>query len=451
LATRKSSATTLIAYACVTTLFFAWGFITSLIDALVPAVKGIFTLSDFRAQQTTFAFFLAYGLISFPAAVLLARVKSIPSILIALGTMTAGCLITMLAANMAVYELVLLGMFVLAGGITILQVAANPLAAALGDPRRSHLRLTFSQTFNSFGTFIGPIIGAHLFLQNVEVKKGSVVTEAARAQSLAGIDTAYFWICGLIALLALFFWMTRRVVTAAAPPSSVEARGSLVALIADAFSSRWAMFGGLAIFLYVGAEVAIGSQMAAFLNDDAVWGRSDALFGLPFVTLVVPQDGAVGLSLEQAGKATALYWGGAMVGRAVGSLLLAFVRASRLLGIFTAIAAAMCFYVFAVGGVSAGFVALAIGLFNSIMFPVIFTLTLERSTASEEATSGLLCTAIIGGALLPLLVGLVSDANGYVFALIVPAACYVVLCLFAIAAGRAKAVHSGGEAGAAIH
>jgi FHS family L-fucose permease-like MFS transporter len=448
----RKSATTMLAFACVTTLFFAWGFITSLIDALVPAVKGIFTLSDFRAQQTTFAFFLAYGLVSFPAATLVARFRAIPSILVALATMIAGCLLTMLAANIANYELVLLGMFVLASGITILQVAANPLAAALGDPRRSHLRLTLSQTFNSFGTFIGPIIGAHLFLSGIEVKKGSVVTEAARAQSLAGIDMAYFWICGLIALLALFFWVTRRVVTAAAPPPSIEAKGSLFALIADGFSSRWAVFGGLAIFLYVGAEVAIGSQMATFLNGDTVWGKSDAIFGLPFITNVVPQDGVVGLSLEQAGKAVALYWGGAMVGRAIGSALLGFVRAWVLLALFTAIAAGMCFYVFEVGGVSAGFVAIAIGLFNSIMFPVIFTLTLERSTASEEATSGLLCTAIVGGALLPLLVGKVSDAQGYAFALIVPAACYAVLCLFAIAAGRAPVTRSEGDpAPASVH
>ena len=432
--TARSTQTTL-AFAAVTTLFFAWGFITSLIDPLVAAVKGIFTLTDVQAQLAATAFFIAYGLVSFPAAALVARLKAVPSILLALVTMIGGCLIMLAAANIAQFTLVLLGLFVLASGITILQVAANPLAAALGDPSRSHLRLTLSQTFNSLGTFIGPLIGAHLFLKGVEVKPGTVVTEAVRADALHGIDSAYFWICGLIAALALFFFLSRRVVSDAAPASSAEARGSLGALIADAFSSRWALFGGLAIFLYVGAEVSIGSQMALFLNSNAVWGQSDAPFGVPLLGYAMGSDGIAGVSLQEAGKAVAFYWGGAMVGRAIGSVLLAKVRASALLGTFTAIAAAMCLYVVVVGGVSAGFVALAIGLFNSIMFPVIFTLTLERSSASEEATSGLLCTAIIGGAFVPLLVGTVSGSFGYGHAL---------LCVFALAAGRARVVRAEG-------
>jgi MFS transporter, FHS family, L-fucose permease len=443
LATARSTHTTL-AFAAVTTLFFAWGFITSLIDPLVAAVKGIFTLTDVQAQLAATAFFIAYGLVSFPAAALVARLKAVPSILLALVTMIGGCLIMLAAANIAQFTLVLLGLFVLASGITILQVAANPLAAALGDPSRSHLRLTLSQTFNSLGTFIGPLLGAHLFLKGVEVKPGTVVTEAVRADALHGIDSAYFWICGLIAALAVFFFLSRRLVGDSAPASSAEARGSLGALVADAFSSRWALFGGLAIFLYVGAEVSIGSQMALFLNSNPIWGQSNAPFGVPLLGYAMGSDGIAGVSLQEAGKAVAFYWGGAMVGRAIGSALLAKVRAPVLLGLFTAIAAAMCLYVVTVGGVTAGFVALAIGLFNSIMFPVIFTLTLERSSASEEATSGLLCTAIIGGAFVPLLVGTVSGSFGYAHALIVPALCYAVLCLFAIASGRARVVRAEG-------
>jgi FHS family L-fucose permease-like MFS transporter len=449
LATDRSTERTL-AFAAVTTLFFAWGFITSLVDPLVTAVKGIFTLTDVQAQLSAFAFFIAYGVFSFPAAALLARLKAVPSILTALSMMIAGCLIMLVAANLAIYTLVLGGLFVMASGITLLQVAANPLAAALGDPKRSHLRLVFSQTFNSVGTFIGPFVGAVLFLEGVEVKPGTVVTEAVRADALAGIDAAYFWLCGLLGLLLVFFWLSRRVVANAAPPSSLEARDSLSALIADAFSSKWALLGGAAIFLYVGAEVAIGTQMGLFLNSNAVWGQSDAPFGVPLLGWAMGSDGVHGVSAQEAGKAVAFYWGGAMVGRAVGSVLLARFNAAALLALFTAIAAAMCFYVFAVGGVTAGFVALAIGLFNSIMFPVIFTLTLERSSASEEATSGLLCTAIIGGAFVPLAVGWVSGLHGYSFALIVPALCYAVLCVFAIAAGRAATVRREGEI-AAIH
>ena len=407
----KGSASTTAAFAAVTTLFFAWGFITSLVDPLVAAVKGIFTLTDFQAQASAFAFFIAYGLISFPAAALLSKLKSVPSIIFALCMMIAGCLVMLVAVNLAVYTLVLLGLFILAAGITILQVAANPLAAALGDPKHSHLRLTLSQTFNSLGTFIGPYLGAVLFLDGLEVKNGTVVTDTVRSASLGGIDSAYFWICGMIAMLAIFFFLSRRVVMDAAPAAPFVSKG-LGGLIRDALSAKWALFGGLAIFLYVGAEVSIGTQMAFLLNDDSIWG----------------------VSLQDAGKAVSLYWGGAMVGRAIGSALLARVPAATLLATFTGVACLMCAYVVAVAGISAGYVALAIGLFNSIMFPVIFTLTLERSSASAEATSGLLCTAIVGGAFMPLVMGNVSGAMGYGVALLVPALCYAVLTVFAVIA-----------------
>jgi FHS family L-fucose permease-like MFS transporter len=161
------------AFAAVTTLFFAWGFITSLIDPLVASVKGIFALSGVQAQLSASAFFIAYGLVSLPAAVLVARHRAAPSILIAPAMMIAGCLLMLVAANLAVYALVLLGLFVLASGITVLQVAANPLAAALGDPRYAAFRLTFAQAFNSVGTFLGPYIGVSLFLKGLEVKAGS--------------------------------------------------------------------------------------------------------------------------------------------------------------------------------------------------------------------------------------------------------------------------------------
>ena len=443
--TTRQSAGVTAAYAIVTCLFFAWGFITSLIDPLVAAVKGIFTLTDFQAQASAFAFFFAYCVVSFPAAALVGRLKAVPSILAALCTMIAGCLIMLAAANVANYWLVLLGLFVLASGITILQVAANPLAAALGDPRGSHFRLVLSQTFNSVGTFLGPLLGAHLFLKGVEVKEGTAITPEIRAQALAGIDSAYFWICGLIAALAVFFWLSRRVVTEAAPPPASTAG------LLSAFSSKWALLGGLAIFLYVGAEVSIGTQMALFLNSDAIWGHSDAAFGVPLLGYAMGSDGIPGVSLQEAGKAVAFYWGGAMVGRLVGSLLLTRVKAHRLLALFTAIAAAMCLYVFAVGGVTAGFVALSIGLFNSIMFPVIFTLTLERSTASAESTSGLLCTAIVGGAVLPLLVGLVSEHSNYATAFTVPALCYATLCMFAVAAARKPKLPRAEPAAISLH
>jgi FHS family L-fucose permease-like MFS transporter len=385
-----------------------------------------------EAQLSASAFFIAYGLISFPAAALIARLRPVPSILLALAVMAGACLIMLGAANLAVYSLVLLGLFGLASGITILQVAANPLAAALGNPEGSHFRLTLSQTFNSFGTFIAPVIGAGLFLKGVEAKHEGAITEAVRTEALAGIDRAYFWICGLLLLLFAFFWALRRTVAAAAPEP--ESGIGVRAMIADAFGSRWALLGGAAIFLYVGAEVAIGTQMAFFLNSDDIWGQSDAAFKVPLLGAVMDSDGIPGVSLQEAARAVAFYWGAAMVGRALGTVLLARIPAARLMVLFTAAAAAMCLYVLGVGGVSAGFVALAIGVTNSIMFPVIFTLTLERSTASPAATSGMLCTCIIGGAVLPPLTGLVAGSAGYGIAFIVPAICYSLLSLFSMAA-----------------
>ena len=410
------------AFIAVTTLFFAWGFITSLIDPLVAAVKGIFTLNDRQAMLSASAFFIAYGVVSFPAAALIAKWRAVPSILVALAMMVVACLIMLGAANIANYNFVLLGLFVLASGITILQVAANPLAAALGDPEKSHFRLTLAQTLNSFGTIIGPWLGSLLFLRGVEVEEGVALTEAVRSSALAGIDTAYFWICGLLLALLAFFFFARKTVAGAAPV--IGSGKSLGALIADAFSAKWALIGAAAIFLYVGAEVAIGAQMALFLNSDNTWG----------------------ISLQDAGALVSYYWGGAFVGRLVGSALLYRFRADRLLSIFTAIAALMCLYVLSVGGVSAGYVALAIGLFNSIMFPVIFTLTLERSTASEEATSAMLCTGIVGGAAIPYIVGAVSEVSSYTVAFIVPAVCYALLCGFALFAGRTTPVHAAKQA-----
>ncbi|MCZ8325858.1 MAG: glucose/galactose MFS transporter [Sphingomonadaceae bacterium] len=424
------TASTQLAFASVTTLFFAWGFITSLIDPLVAAVKGIFSLSDVEAQLSASAFFIAYGVMSLPAAALLARRKSVATVLIALVLMIAGCMLMLLAANLAIYGLVLFGLFILASGITILQVAANPLAAALGRPERSHFRLTLSQAFNSLGTFIGPFLGALLFLKGVEIKEGEQLDAEVRAAALLGIDFAFLWIAVLIAALALFIWFARRLISNAVPAETQSAAGQGVfAMLGEAASSRWALFGGAAIFLYVGAEVAIGTQMALFLNSDQV----------------------LGIPLEQAGKMVSLYWGGAMIGRLVGSVLLTRVPAPTLLATFAAAACLICLFIALVGGSTAGYAALGIGLFNSIMFPVIFTLTLERSTASEAATSGFLCFSIVGGAVIPLLVGLVSGATSYVFAFVVPAACYAILIGFALAARRTTALRSGSAAAATGH
>jgi FHS family L-fucose permease-like MFS transporter len=403
-----------VPFISVTTLFFAWGFITSTIDPLIPSVRAIFSLSYTESMLTQFAFFMAYGVVSLPGAALVARAGYGKSIVIALLAMIVGCLVIPLATHLGHYELVLVALFIIASGITVLQVAANPLAAALGPPNRSHLRLLFAQAFNSLGTVIAPFLGATVMLTGgmFAAEDGVVDAAARRSESLRSIDTAFFIIVAMIVLLTVLIIAFRKRMEAAAPSLAAGPRTPVL----SALSSRWAVFGAAAIFLYVGAEVSIGSIMINFLHSEDV----------------------LNVSLEQAGKLLSFYWLGAMVGRFIGSALLVSVPASRLLAIFAGCAALLCLIVSQTSGDVGAYAAIAVGLFNSIMFPVIFTLTLERSTASQAATSGLLCMAIVGGAILPLVVGQLADKSGLHSAFLVPMVAYVIISLFAMGAARAR-------------
>jgi len=402
------------AFTSVTTLFFAWGFITATIDPLIPSVRAIFSLSYTESMLTQFAFFMAYGVVSLPAAALVARAGYGRAIIVALLAMIAGCLVIPLATHVGQYELVLLALFIIASGITVLQVAANPLAAALGRPERSHLRLVLSQAFNSLGTVIAPFLGSVVMLSGgvFAAHQGTADAAAGRVESLRSIDTAFLIIAAMILLLAALIWRFHKRMEAAAPALTAGPASPVV----SALASRWAVFGAAAIFLYVGAEVSIGSIMINFLH----------------------QPDVLGVTLERAGKLLSFYWMGAMIGRFAGSALLARVPAARLLTIFALVAAALCLTVSQTGGGLAAYSALAVGLFNSIMFPVIFTLTLERSTVSQAATSGLLCMAIVGGALLPLAVGHIADRTGLHAAFLVPMVAYAVIGVFGLGAARAR-------------
>ena len=404
------------AFAYVTTLFFAWGFITSTIDPLIPAVKSIFDLSYTEAFLSQFAFFMAYGVISLPAAWIVSRLDVAGSISLALGTMILGCLLFPVAVLADNFEVVLIALFVLGSGITLLQVAANPLAAVLGPPERSHFRLTFSQAFNSLGTVLGPYIVGRLILEGgvFAEEAGGVATAAGRAESLGKIEGAFVVIAGVILVLGIALWRARHRIVGQLPPDTFRS-GS----IAAAFKSKWAVLGALAIFLYVGAEVSIGSIMINFLVQPEV----------------------LGVTHREATTWLPLYWGGAMVGRFIGSALLRKIAAGKLLAIAAFSAATLCLLVSqTTGGVAAG-AAIAIGLFNSIMFPTIFTLTLEHSTAPPSSTSGLLCMAIIGGALLPVLFAAVADTSGISTAFFVPMLAYAAIAIFGVTVARAVVAH----------
>jgi len=409
------------AFAYVTVLFFIWGAVTSVNDILIPAVKQIFSLTDTESFLTQFAFFMAYGIVSLPAAALLGRLGSSRAIVTALAVMVLGCLMMPLATTLRIYGVALAALFVIASGITLLQVAANPLSAALGDPKRSHFRLVLSQTFNSLGTVVGPYLAAHTLLKG-GLFDGGAPTEAKIAYSLSRIDLAYGFIAAVIVVLALFIWRKRALIDGAAP------RPEGAASVLEALRDRWALFGALGIFLYVGAEVSIGSVIVNFLQ----------------------QADVMALSAVAAGSMVSLYWSGAMIGRLAGTVLLLRLPAGPLLGSAGLLAALLCLAVSNLSGPIAGYAAISVGLFNSIMFPVIFTLTIERSRASASATSGLLCLAIVGGALVPLVFAQVADITGSRFAAFhVPLVCYLVIALFGLLAWRARSAARAAEAAAA--
>jgi len=349
---------------------------------------------------------MAYGLVSIPAAFVLEKVGYARTILISLGAMILGCLLMPIATHADAYGFVLVALFVIAAGITQLQVAANPLAAQLGSPERSHFRLTLSQTFNSLGTVIAPYLGSYLILRGGVFAGAS--NAVSRAATLRNVDTQFLLIAGIIVLLALFIWWLRGLLHV---PSEAEDRN---ASPFAAFASRWALFGGLAIFLYVGAEVSIGSIMINYLHQPAI----------------------MNVSFERAGRLLSFYWGGAMVGRALGSAVLIRVPASRLLAFNAAVAVLLCLFVTQASGSMAGYAAIAVGFFNSIMFPTIFALGVAGLGPMTSRGSGIISMAIIGGAGVPLLISWLADGASYQVGLIVAVICYLYIAWYGVSGSK---------------
>jgi FHS family L-fucose permease-like MFS transporter len=404
----------------VTTLFLSWGFITSNNDPLIASLKASFNLSYSEALMTQLVFFAAYGFMSLPAALLISRVGSVRAILIALMLMMTGCLLVQFIVKFQNYEMILLALFVLGIGITTLQVAANPLVAALGPPQTSHFRLTFAQAFNSLGVILGVNFGSRIMLDpNVlKTQHRVIVDPAVRAVALDAVTEAFSLIALMLAGLMLFIWLSRRRIEAAAARIEKEASGSVLA----ALRSRWAIFGAVAIGLYVGAEVSIGSIMINFLS----------------------QPDVLNLPLETAGFFLGnFYWMGALIGRFAGSYLLTKIAAPRLLAGAAGAAMLLCLVVVIAGGPAGACAALSVGLFNSIMFPTIFTISLERAAVPASSASGLLCVAIVGGAILPYGVGKFADAISLSLAFLLPMAAYAVILIFSILAARTGASAAG--------
>ena len=397
-------------------LFFAWGFATVLSDTLVPKLKAVFALSYTEVLLTQFMFFISYLVFSIPAGFILSRIGYLRGAVLGLAVMLCGCLLFSPAAASGVFPAFLLALFVMASGITLLQVVANPLIAELGPPSSSSSRLTLAQAFNSLGTTIGPWIGAVLVLQGAVTINAAHLSPAAlreaRIAEAHATQLPYLMVAVGLAIVALLFWLMRN---RPAPPVSPQMAS---------FGAVWSlrnrprlMLGTIAIFVYVGAEVSIGSMMTNYLMQPSV----------------------LGLIAERAGKLVSFYWGGAMVGRFLGSWVLTRARPPLVLAGCAVCACVLALFSSVSHGEVAAVTLISVGFFNSIMFPTIFALASDDLGEETPNASALLCMAIVGGAIIPEITGAVADASTLAMALVVPAVCYVWIAIFGVLTVRGLA------------
>lgn len=393
-------------------LFFIFGGITSLNDVLIPKLKQLFTLSYAEVMLVQSAFFAAYFTISLPGAAVLKRIGYLRTAAVGLGMMMAGCLLFVPASASGAFPLFLAALFVLAAGITVVQVVANPLISLLGAPRTAHSRLTFAQAFNSLGTTIFPYVGSILILGSLATADpkalGGAALVAFRARETRTVVEAYLGLAAALALVAAVVWGRRNRLTEA----PAETRGFFQSF--ELLGRPRFAFGALCIFLYVGAEVSIGSLIVNYLMQPQV----------------------LGLGQRAAGEHVPFYWGGAMVGRFLGAYALRRVSPGWALATVACGAMGLLALSGSASGATAAYALLAIGLCNAIMFPTIFSLACEGLGARAADGSGIICVAIVGGAVIPLLTGRAADALGLALALGVPAACYALIAAFGVYARR---------------
>lgn len=388
-------------------LFFIFGGITSLNDVIIPKLKELFTLNFTQAMLVQFGFFTAYLLVGIPAAKLVKRIGYMRGAVAGLVTMMLGCLLFIPASQMAVYGLFIFAFFILASGVVIVQVVANPLISMLGRPESASSRLTFAQAFNSVGTTIFPIVGSVLILGSLaHVSAGQLAGEALAAYRTAetrAIVHGYLGIAAALAIVAIAVWLFRNRL----PAETHEPSKGLAGL--DLLKRPRFGFGALCIFLYVGAEVSIGSLIVSYMMQARV----------------------LALSEQAAGHLIGFYWGGAMVGRFIGSALLRMVSPGKLLAAVAVGAITLLLISATTTGAVAAYSLLAVGLMNAIMFPTIFSLACEKLGSRSADGSGIINVAIFGGAVVPLLSGAIADVSGSLaVALALPALCYLIIASF---------------------
>jgi FHS family L-fucose permease-like MFS transporter len=400
--------------AIVTTLFFMWGFLTSLNDILAPHLKSIFDLSYAQAMLVQFAFFSAYFLFSAPWARVVNAIGYKPSMVTGLLTMTVGAFLFIPAASTVSYPLFLTALVILATGITGLQVAANPYVVVLGKPQTASSRLDLTQAFNSLGTTLGPKIGGLFILSAAPLAVEQLrqlapqALQTYRLQEAASVKMPYTVIGIALVLLAVLIGTSKLPKIEAASYRPGEK------VIDSIWKHPNLWLAAIGIFLYVGAEVSIGSFLVNY-------------FGLPEIA---------GLSAKTAAGYVSFYWGGAMVGRFLGAGLLRRIKAGYLLAICAICAAALVTVSMLTGGNTAMWSMLSVGLFNSIMFPTIFSLGEAELGRLTGNASGLLNMAIVGGAIIPVMVGFLADHYGLHHAFVIPVICYLYILYFGLRGSR---------------
>lgn len=426
------------AFITVTSLFFMWGFITVFVDSLVPRLQEVFEIDPGKAGLFQTAFFCAYGLVSIPAGMILAKIGYKKGIILGLSIIALGCILYYPAAGGRVFTLFLLAFFVTASGMAFLQVAANPYIAVLGPEESASSRLNLAQAFNSLGTTIAPILGTVLILSD-NIKNADEIAilnsadkDAYLAAEAGAVQTPFLYIAGALLFLAVLVAIFKL-------PKILgeDSKGSF----REAFKFPQLKYGALAIALYVGAEVAIGTYAVKYFQS---MGLPDMILESSFMRSIA------GMSIDDfstvdpkaiVGAFVFIYWGGAMVGRFLGSILMRFVQPRRVLFIFTTVVMLLLLTSILTQGFVSMWSLLFIGLFNSIMFPTIFTLSIEGLGDLKPQGSGILCSAIIGGALVPVLgtiavaVGPVDNeigatSFGFKIALLFPLICYLYINFF---------------------
>ncbi|MFY9242119.1 MAG: sugar MFS transporter [Polaribacter sp.] len=419
------------AFIFLTTLFFLWGFITVLVDSLIPRLKDVFEMSYAKTVLVQFAFFLAFFVFSLPAGFMLSKIGYKKGIVLGLLTMALGCLLFYPAAEYRTFSVFLIGYFTLAGGITILQVAANPYVALLGTEDGASSRLNLSQAFNSLGTTIAPVVGA-LFLLSDSVKTSAEINVLSEVEKTdyyvaeaSTVQTPFLWIAFSIAILATIFAFINL-------PKVMEKipKGGYIKLL----KNKAMLMGAFGIFVYVGAEVAIGSFLVNYFSDmnlATIVSQNETMMNIAnTIANTFNKSFTDSDPKSLLGIFVIFYWGGAMIGRFIGAYLTKIMAPGKVLSIFAFLAITMILISINTTGLLSMWSVLAVGLFNSIMFPTIFTLSLEGLGDLKAQASGLLCMAIVGGAIIPLVFGSLIDGFGFKTAFILTILCYGYILFF---------------------